>query len=108
MPRAPAPRHPTAPRSLNTVDWGLSHGKPVVVVTPPYVSKKHELQQASLATVLRQRFGGDRRFFYENEGESIDLRNRTYSFDGVHLTAAGTERMASNLVNVLLRATEQP
>ena len=93
---------------VNAVDWSLAHGKHVVVVVPPYVSRRHELQQASLAAVLKQRFGGDKRFTYDNEGSSIDLRNRERSFDGVHLTAGGIEAIAGNLVDVLLAATERP
>jgi hypothetical protein len=93
---------------VNAVAWGLSHGKHVVVVTPPYVSRRHELQQASLASVLEQRFGSDTRFSYDNEGPAIDVRNRARSLDGVNLTAGGFEALAGNVVEVLRAATERP
>ncbi len=91
----------------NAVSWGLSHNTPVVVITPPYVSKRHEVQQQSLGALLKERFGSDKRFSYDNEGPALDMHRDKWSADGVHLTAAGIERLADNLVAPLIAAAHQ-
>jgi hypothetical protein len=91
----------------DTVDWGLSHGKGVIVVTPPYVSKRHQAQQDSLAERLKGRFGRDHRFVYLNEGPSLDLHNPKFSKDGIHLTPAGINTMADNLADPFFDATRR-
>ena len=80
-----------------TVAWARAHGMSAAVVTPPYISRRHAAQQASLALMLAERFGGDRRFRYLNMGTKIDLRDRNLSFDGVHLTPRGNQTMAQEL-----------
>jgi hypothetical protein len=92
----------------DTVNWALAHGKNVAVITPPYISTRHRQQQESLAALLQQRFSGDKRFVYDNEGPAIDLRQSRWSTDGIHLTAAGIERLADNLVEPLLTISRRP
>jgi hypothetical protein len=93
---------------VNSVNWALAHGKNVAVVTPPYISTRHKQQQESLAALLKQRFGGDKRFVYDNEGPEIDLRQSRWSTDGIHLTDAGIARLADNLVEPLLTISRRP
>jgi hypothetical protein len=78
----------------------------VAVVTPPYISRRHEAQQQSLAAMLAERFGGDPRVRYFNLGKRVDVRNRVLSFDGVHLTARGNEAAAKQFAAPLIDFAE--
>ena len=84
---------------LDTVAWSVEHGLPVMVVTPPYISRRHEAQQRSLAEAIQARFAADRRVRYVNVGRQVDVHDPTQSFDGAHLTARGNEIVAENLVD---------
>jgi lysophospholipase L1-like esterase len=77
------------------VAWVLARGLTPVVVTPPYISRRHERQQASLAAGLAGRFGA--RVGYINMGKTIDLRDHALSPDGVHLTPRGNQTLAEIL-----------
>lgn len=82
----------------DAVRWSLEHDKRVLVVTQPYVSDAHIEQQADLAAMLRARFGGDARVSYVNLGRSVDLRDRSVAYDGLHLVADANDRIAAALV----------
>lgn len=86
---------------VDTVAWGRGRGMAVAVVTPPYISVRHEAQQASLAALLAERFRGDRRVHYINMGRQIDVRDRAQSPDGIHLTARGNQSLSENLVDAM-------
>ena len=70
---------------IKTVDFALGKNAPVVVVTPPFVSARHQRQQESLAAALRARYGRDSRFSYVAIGSSADVHNPVMSADGVNL-----------------------
>jgi hypothetical protein len=82
---------------IRAVAWSIEQGMRVAVVTPPYVSHRHEAQQTSLAAALASRFAGERRVRYVNMGRFLDLRDRVESFDGVHLTPRGNQTLAQEL-----------
>jgi hypothetical protein len=84
---------------LDTVGWALDHGMRAMVVTPPYISRRHEQQQASLAAALAARFGAQPRVRYVNLGTQVDVHDGSQSFDGAHLTTRGNEIVAENLVD---------
>ena len=86
---------------IETVVWAIGRGIAVAVVTPPYVSARHEAQQASLAALLAARFQGDRGVHYINMGRQIDVRDRAQSPDGIHLTARGNQTLSENLVDAM-------
>jgi hypothetical protein len=88
----------------DAVKWGLDHGKAVMVVTPPFVSRRHEAQQRSLADSLHARFGADSHFTYMDRGTTVDLQDQALSRDGQHLTKAGIERIAESLADPVLDA----
>jgi hypothetical protein len=114
MLRGDEPRDPTcegASRSYcaaiaDTVAWAVDRGLLAAVVTPPYVSRRHEAQQASLAAMLRTRFGGNPRVHYFNMGRVVDLADPRMSFDGVHLTARGNQTIAEELSTPLFAAMD--
>ena len=86
---------------IATVDWGLTHEKGAIVVTPPFLSRRHEAQQQSLARLLRQRFGANARFMYVDLGTSVQLADIRQSSDGVHLTAGATIDLAGRLARAI-------
>ena len=89
-----------------TVDLALKHGKRVLVVTEPYISDKHVAQQQALRNMLTERFGGEPNFRYLDLGRTIDLRDGSLCWDGMHLTEEGNRRIAQAMapsVTELLR-----
>lgn len=70
----------------------------VLVVTQPYIADGHVDQQQALAGMLRERFSEQPRVRYVNLGWTVDLKDRSLCYDGMHLTAQGNERIADALV----------
>jgi hypothetical protein len=87
---------------VTAVEFGLQHGKRLLVVTQPYLADKagvrHLEQQQAMAHALWRRFGSDRRVAYVNAGTVVDLADPALSFDHMHLTALGNDRLAGALV----------
>lgn len=81
-------------------------GVAAVVVTQPYISDSHVLQQRALAAALAASFAGDPAVRYVNLGNAIDLRDRSVAYDGLHLVATGNAVIARDLVDSVLRAAE--
>jgi hypothetical protein len=87
---------------IAAVDWALAHHDAVVIVTPPFVSKRHRAQQLSLAAELDRRFGGRSDVRRVNLGEAIDLTNSALAVERVNLTAEGQRQVAQRLVDPFL------
>jgi lysophospholipase L1-like esterase len=85
------------------IEEALGHGARVLVVTQPYVSDTHVDQQRHLVALLRTRYGGDARIAHLDLGTAIDMRDRTFAFDGMHLTPRGNAAIADRLVAPVLR-----
>jgi hypothetical protein len=111
----------TLPAGLDTVTWrqytdrvlaavhfARDRSVNVIVVTQPYGSASHMVQQRALAQALQAAFGNDARVKYVNLGSSIDLKDRRVAYDGLHLVATGNERIASLLVEPVLALTAMP
>ena len=86
---------------LTAVEFGLQHGKRLLVVTQPYLvgqsGVRHQDQQQAMVSALRRRFGAEQRLAYFDAGAIVDLSDPALSFDRMHLTAPGNERIASAL-----------
>jgi hypothetical protein len=82
----------------------------VLVVTQPYISDAHVEQQNSLRAMLRTRFGGDSGVRYLNLGQLIDLTDRSFAYDGMHLTQRGNAIVADRLLApaTALLASQRP
>ncbi len=93
---------------LVAAEFALQHNRQVLVVTQPYAVTKeswrlrHIEQQQEMASMLGRRFGTDPRVKYVNLGGSLSLQDPTLSFDHMHLTEAGNERVAQGLVEPVL------
>jgi lysophospholipase L1-like esterase len=72
-------------------------GQRVIVVTQPYLSDLHVDQQRALEASLRRDFGADSGVRYANLGRRVDLHDPNLAYDGIHLTAAGNQRVAAML-----------
>jgi hypothetical protein len=89
------------------VDFALQHGAQALVATQPWglgveYRARHQDQQRELARMLERRYRGNARVRYANLGDSVDLANPVLSFDAMHLTAAGNERLAAAFVRPIL------
>lgn len=77
----------------------LAHdlGKPVLVVSQPYLAPRHREQQTLLRRFLERQFEGGPSLRFASMGDEIDLEDPTLAYDGMHLTAAGNQRIADAL-----------
>lgn len=87
---------------FDAVDYALSTGKRIIVVTEPYGGEEHVDQQRTMSTALLEKYKGNNRVAYVNLGPVIDLHNRAHAYDGMHLTALGNEMIADHLVDPVL------
>ena len=76
--------------------------KDVMVVTQPYllgdtIRAAHQRQQQTLSTMLARKFGDDAHVRYVNLGDSLDVSDPELSFDRMHLTYRGNDRIAAAL-----------
>jgi 2-polyprenyl-6-methoxyphenol hydroxylase-like FAD-dependent oxidoreductase len=84
------------------VRHGLDLGKRVLVVLQPRlhdsVRLTHIEQQQALQQMLTRAFGSEPRFLLVDLSEAVDLRDRNYCVDGMHLSTDGVEREVTMLV----------
>jgi len=77
-----------------TADLALKQGKRVLIVTEPYISNGHVAQQQALRNMLGSRFAGQPGLRYLNLGRTVDLRDGSLCWDGMHLTEEGNRQIA--------------
>jgi hypothetical protein len=91
---------------FEAVDYALAAGQRVVVIGQPYLLKegraRHEWQQRTMSAVLAQRYAGNPNLRYVNAGPSVDIGDKRYGYDGMHLTAVGNRIVAGYLADPLL------
>jgi lysophospholipase L1-like esterase len=75
----------------------LQSGKRVLIVTEPYISDQHVAQQKALEAMTQMRFPNQARLRYLNLGRTVDLRDKSLCWDGMHLTEEGNRRIAGAL-----------
>ena len=93
--------------TMDAIDFALAHGTQVIVAAQPhgvgqYYRARHADQQTELAGMLQRRYGGNQRVRYVDLTETVDLSDPNLSFDRMHLTAVGNERLAPALVQPVL------
>jgi hypothetical protein len=86
------------------VRYTIDRGRTAFVVTEPYRDARHIRQQFAVWKMLRSRFAGHPKVHYIDLGGAVDLDDRTLSYDGLHLTPAGNERVAARLADALRKA----
>jgi hypothetical protein len=96
----------------DAVQLSIARGKQVVVITQPYeveaLRERHQWQQREMAGMLKRQFGADRRVQYLDLGPAVDLMDPRLSYDRMHLTVAGNQRIADGLVDTVLALSRQP
>lgn len=95
-----------------TVAKARAMQKDVTVVTQPYllgeaVRAAHQAQQLEVATMLGRRFAADAHVHYLNLGDTVDVMDPELSFDRMHLTASGNDRIAAALAAPVLAAVRR-
>ena len=85
------------------VRTALADNHQVLFVSQPYeigefLHARHVEQQHEAAAMLGRAFGGDPRVGYLNLGDAVDLADPALSFDRMHLTAAGNQRLTDHFV----------
>jgi len=80
-----------------TVQMALQSGKRVLIVTEPYISDQHVAQQKALEAMIQMRFPNQTHLQYLNLGRTVDLRDKSLCWDGMHLTEEGNRRIAGAL-----------
>jgi hypothetical protein len=86
----------------DAVDYSLSQGQRVLVVTEPYVSHDHYAQQRALARWLAYRYGTDQRVRYRDLGWALNQLDPELAIDAATLKPAGIEAFADGLVTTLI------
>jgi lysophospholipase L1-like esterase len=80
-----------------TAQMALQSGQRVLIVTEPYISDQHVAQQKALEAMLQMRFPNQTHLRYLNLGRTVDLRDKSLCWDGMHLTEEGNRRIAGAL-----------
>jgi lysophospholipase L1-like esterase len=75
-------------------EMALQRGKLVLIVTEPYFSDRHIAQQKALEAMIQMRFPNQPHLRYVNLGRTVDLRDKSLCWDGMHLTEEGNRRIA--------------
>jgi hypothetical protein len=89
------------------VEWTLQQDKQVLVATQPYalgaeLGARHRDQQRAMEAMMTRRFGGEPRVRYVDLGNLVDLADPALSYDRMHLTESGNERLAGAFVAPVL------
>jgi lysophospholipase L1-like esterase len=85
-------------RMAQAMKVALDGGTDVLMVTQPYISGPHRRQQELLHAFLERRFPGDPHLHFANMGDTINLKDLSLAFDGMHLTARGNRIVADAMV----------
>ena len=62
----------------------------------------HVEQQSNLTAMLHRSYGGNGNVRHVNLGEVLSVEDLTLAWDGMHLTAAGNDVVATRLVDPVL------
>jgi lysophospholipase L1-like esterase len=90
------------------VEFARADGRQVMVGTQPYLNVSrtthdaHVAQQAEMRAMLTRRFGADPDVRHVDLGGQVNLEDPQMSFDHMHLTVAGNQKIAAALVEPVL------
>lgn len=90
----------------DAVHVALGQQQDVFVIAEPYISDSHFEQQSALAQAIKVEFAGHPRVHYLSAGWTVDLKDRTMCYDGMHLTAAGNREVAAWLATEIAEELE--
>jgi hypothetical protein len=85
---------------------GLESGTRVLVVGQPALRNehagRHAGQQAALRAMIERQYAGDARVQYVSVADVVDVNDRQLAYDTMHLTLAGNQLIAGQLVEPVL------
>jgi hypothetical protein len=81
----------------HAIDYALSRGKQVFVVSEPFKDERQTQQQQAVRAMLGRQYPNNPRVHYLTMETAVDLSDKALCFDGLHLTAAGNARVAERL-----------
>ena len=84
------------------VDAVLAQESRVVVVTQPHIADSHVVQQQALKNMLEATHGRNADVRHVDLGEAVSLDDVELAWDGMHLTAAGNDIIATELVDPVI------
>ena len=92
---------------VDNVEYALQRGMRVLVVgqpiwADPTFQKRHQEQQAQMVAMVQARYGSNPAVRLVDLRDAIDLSDQTLAYDRMHLTPAGSERLASLLVDPVM------
>ncbi len=93
-------------RIQTAIDYVIGNNKKVIVVTQPYISDGHIEQQQALKAMLEERYSNHQGLKYVNLGNTLNLKNREFAYDGMHLTAKGNFMIAENITQTVFEIIE--
>ncbi|MBT4430735.1 MAG: hypothetical protein HOC91_09505 [Nitrospinaceae bacterium] len=85
------------------VKYMLARGRKVIIVTQPYIAKGHKKQQNLLWHFLDEQFPASTLITKINLGKTLNIKDRRYAFDGMHLTSVGNKKIAEALLEPTLK-----
>ena len=79
----------------------LARGKRVIVTSQPRMTdpRVHDQQRHALADLMSRQFANDPRVVFLDLGSAVDLSDRNYSFDEMHLGLDGNRVVAAAFVD---------
>lgn len=86
----------------DAIRWARDRGVGVIVGTQPFISDGHVEQQHAVMVMLRNRFAGDSAVTHVHRGRTIDLRDTSLAYDGMHMNARGNAIVADAFVEPVL------
>ena len=85
----------------------LDRQKRVLIVDQPDITEAQADQQRALLAMLTERFGGNPAVQHVSLGKTVDVKDPSMAYDGMHLTASGNARIAEALVQPTLDLLQQ-
>jgi hypothetical protein len=95
---------------LRAVRVALARGQRVIVASQPRMTdpRVHDQQRHALADMMARQFGREPRVRYLDLGSAVDLSDRNYSFDEMHLGLDGNRLIAAAFVDPVRAMLDRP
>jgi hypothetical protein len=91
---------------IDAVREARGRGTLVLVASQPFISDRHVQQQTALQAAISHEFGEDPGVRFANLGRTIDLKDASLAFDGLHLTPEGNRRLSLAMADEVIAVLE--
>jgi hypothetical protein len=93
---------------VDAVREARGRGTLVLVASQPFISDRHVQQQTALHDAISREFGEDSGVRFANLGRTIDLKDASLAFDGLHLTPEGNRRLSLAMAEEVIALLDAP